>query len=183
MDAGLAAVLGALAGSVATIGAALATGWAQRESVRITARSEHRRERREPRQTVYGEFISLLFELRNVVAPLAVVTDDGFTDQVNQIPVDQCVNLADRIVGKSIDVALSGPAEVTRRAGNLQALGFMLAVAVRAVQERFAEDGWETEHRRTLAHSYLTKRTLEYQNSLNEFVVCAQAALDDDGTL
>lgn len=51
-------MLGALAGSVATIGAALATGWAQREGARITARSEHRRQRLEPRTAIYKEFIS-----------------------------------------------------------------------------------------------------------------------------
>jgi hypothetical protein len=67
MDAGLAAVLGALAGAVATTGAAFATGWATREQAKIAARGEHRRQRRDARHGVYKEFISTASELRKVV--------------------------------------------------------------------------------------------------------------------
>ncbi|MGW7548452.1 hypothetical protein ACWGKQ_46160 [Streptomyces sp. NPDC054770] len=67
MDAGLAAVLGALAGAVATTGAAFAAGWSAREQAKFAARAEHKRQRREPREKAYKAFLSEAIALRELL--------------------------------------------------------------------------------------------------------------------
>lgn len=57
MDAGLAAVLGALVGGAGTVTAGVVTGWAAREQAKITARAEHHRHRIDSREAAYRAFI------------------------------------------------------------------------------------------------------------------------------
>ncbi|MGW0987914.1 hypothetical protein ACWD46_17045 [Streptomyces sp. NPDC002486] len=172
MDAGLAAVLGALAGSVATIGAALATGWAQRESARITVRSEHRRERREPRHGVYKEFISEASRMCDEVGIFA--TYDMFPpDLVTENRAQRIEGAADSVKEKWVEVALAGPREVAEVASKIERLSNGLAFRIRAYQ-RAASTGMMER---------IKLEAVEIEESLDRLVFLAQAALDDDGSL
>ncbi|MFD5567981.1 hypothetical protein [Streptomyces cadmiisoli] len=185
MDAGTAAVLGALAGSVATIGAALATGWAQREGARITARSEHRRERREPRHNVYKEFIAEASRMRNLVGVFAIGAE-----MIDRIPlrflsdefISDLFNLSDIVKSKSTDAALAGPREIAEAATRVANLSHELVIDLKALKEVSEDD--ESHDGQFLRHvqevTYASARA--FRNSLDEFILCAQAALDDDGT-
>ncbi|GGX12675.1 hypothetical protein [Streptomyces chartreusis] len=173
MDAGLAAVLGALAGSVATIGAALATGWAQREGARITARAEHRRERREPRQSVYKVLISEASQLRDSSAPFAVHPD--LYPVFEEEPEARWRQLVTAIKEASTDAALAGPPEVSEAAISLSR-GASALLAELCVYNIVDEDGQRDARVRLFLQSQ------EFDSSVTVFIIAAQAALDDDGS-
>lgn len=189
MDAGLAAVLGALAGATATIGAALATGWAQRESACIAARSEHRRQRREPRQKAYKEFIAAASELRVLTgtvrrapkgAPLSVFTEDF---------LKSCIKVHAQISAQWLEIALAGPGEVEKAASRLESysidvitfVGWIVGVRKREVEcteessSVLAKEAKET-------FGQFKDLVPKIYEALDEFVSAAQSALDDDGT-
>ncbi|MFF7893888.1 hypothetical protein ACFZDI_18715 [Streptomyces sp. NPDC007907] len=184
MDAGLAAVLGALAGSVATIGAALATGWAQREGARIAARSEHRRERREPRHSLYRELLGAAtafekmvghYEFFDIEVPEdLLLRDEDIPDFLQkQVAVEKL----------AVEVALAGPKNVGEVALSLAKLSdelFKYAVALSAV----LAERQETEQRTwQFTTQKVTSASKRYSRTLSQFVSLAQAALDDDGSL
>ncbi|WP_158686603.1 hypothetical protein [Streptomyces griseoflavus] len=183
MDAGLAAVLGALAGSVATIGAALATGWAQREGARITARSEHRRERREPRHAVYRELIEAATTLQNLTGHYAYF-DDAMPDDLhlNEEDVARIFQQQRDIKPLAIQAALAGPADVGEVAMKLAKQSYDLVVYVSALSG-FASDP-DTINERTwgFALKKATSVSRGYTQTLDHFVSRAQKALDDDGS-
>lgn len=110
-------MLGALAGAMATTGAALATGWSQRESARIAARAEYQRQRHQSRHTAYKSFIastqSLSYASRTFRRQEIPV--DAFTDSV----VETFASAESEIKEAWLEVVLSGPAEVSRRAAPL----------------------------------------------------------------
>ncbi|MDI1452471.1 hypothetical protein NHG22_01325 [Streptomyces sp. ATE26] len=94
MDAGLAGVLGALAGAVSTAGAALVTGWSARETATIGARAQHLQERRGAREACYTKFLDIAYavfaELEKIVPRLLAVESiaaelDAFLDTVKPI--------------------------------------------------------------------------------------------------
>lgn len=116
MDAGLAAVLGALAGSVATIGAALATGWSQREGARIAARSEHRRERREPRHEVYRQFIAEANHMGQQAAVYCTLGAALRPDYYTEARTQRVHEMTRLIQSKATESALAGPKDVTESA-------------------------------------------------------------------
>ncbi|MFI9252473.1 hypothetical protein [Streptomyces sp. NPDC053069] len=179
MDAGIAAVLGALAGSVATIGAAMATGWAQREGARIAARSEHQRQRREPRHLVYKEFISKA-ELVRHRASIYSSLDDGLTpDYVTEQQVNELFEAATEIKAAATEAALVGPKKVTAAALAIAHLGSDLA-AYAAIFRDLTEPQHQQIGKRS--HRKLVRVAKEYQNSLDNFILRAQGALDDDGS-
>ncbi|MFI8834029.1 hypothetical protein ACIGPN_23780 [Streptomyces afghaniensis] len=128
MDAGLAAVLGALAGSVATIGAALATGWAQREEARIAARAEHRRERREPRLEAYRAFISATSDLREQSTFFTV--RDLVPDDLDEVTTDLLFQAVSGMKESALEVSLAGPRRVSKEAIKIQRLGSELSTNV-----------------------------------------------------
>jgi hypothetical protein len=180
MDAGLAAVLGALAGSVATIGAAIATGWAQREGARITARSEHRRERREPRHDLYKEFISKANLIKHQ-AGTYVALEDGLTpDYVDEDQARFMLDSSSEIEKKATEVALAGPKKVTEAVLSIARLSNELAITV------YSFRSWaESRHERIREHQRkkIIALSLDYESSLADFILRAQSALDDDGSL
>ncbi|MFF6808824.1 hypothetical protein ACFZAG_02850 [Streptomyces sp. NPDC012403] len=181
MDAGTAAVLGALVGSVATIGAALATGWAQREGVRITARSEHRRERREPRQGAYQEFISSALSLHSQIHVFAgeaeLVPEAISSDEYSQFHA-----LASAVEQKSITVALAGPREVTEAALKIGRLSIDIASNIGAVGLIHANDEGSDERFRWKMRKVIADHAVLFESAVDNFVLLAQAALDDDGS-
>ncbi|MCX4687228.1 hypothetical protein OG401_23470 [Kitasatospora purpeofusca] len=183
MDAGLAAVCGALAGSVATIGAAFATGRAQREGARIGARVEHRKERRMPRQEAYKRLMSAASEIRSIrKSPVP-----GESEPQRAYQANKDVKLAWE------DIALLGPDDVSRAASELRDLAFALYTLIWALYGTP-----NVEHERVLygtANSPEDRQRMRqgYRESLDvlegkiadaieEFAEAARTALDDDGS-
>ncbi len=177
----MAAVLGALAGSVATIGAAIATGWAQREGARISARAEHRRERRGPRQEIYKEFIS--------VASVFRAESGRFTyreiipDVIDRARVDSLNEAAKTMKDCALSVALAGPRRVSQEAIKIERMSRDLVTLVLILKQVMEHSG---EGRQRLERSY-RKRTVvaarKVDKTIEGFVLRAQAALDDDGSV
>ncbi len=178
MDAGLAAVLGALAGSVATIGAALATGWAQRESALITVRSEHRRDRREPRQNAYKEFISIAHRMRNLTAAWAV--DVNLTPEIDDTREEAWSQTERTLKQVATDAVLAGPTPVAKAAIELTQSATQLVINLKTYRQCVAEGQGRLvrEMRRQLFVS-----ATEFDAALSGFMLIAQSALDDDGSL
>lgn len=161
MDAGLAAVCGALAGSLSTICAALATGRAQRESAEITARADHRKSRREPREVAYRRFISSVGVLRDW---------EYYDDESNQD--DELHPLVVNIRDAWTEVLLAGPKNVNDPSGNLMdaCVAFRIKVRERAQSNFQTPRTWVVDARRDI------------RLRLTDFVEAAQVALDDDGS-
>lgn len=181
MDAGTAAVLGALAGSTATIGAALATGWAQREGARIAARSEHRRERREPRQNTYKRFIAAASDMRSAVGIYGLDVDLG-SDAIDEHLSEEWSTLAHKVGSESLDVALAGPEQVTTAAIKIASLSSEIRGSVNLIVHLASEGTPErirlSKHMRKKLKSEVNK----FEEAVEGFVLRAQAALDDDGS-
>ncbi|MEW9519338.1 hypothetical protein [Streptomyces tubercidicus] len=175
MDAGTAAVLGALAGSVATIGAAMATGWAQREGARITARSEHRRERREPRYNAYKEFIAEATRMRNASAVWGI--DLSHTSEVDDEIIDYWRLVENALKNKARDVVLAGPTKVTKAVIELERLATELVVEFMTYRDVVGQEPLQSEMRRQLL-----LKAREFESALVSFKLSAQVALDDDGS-
>ncbi|MFJ3922764.1 hypothetical protein [Streptomyces sp. NPDC090022] len=183
MDAGLAAVCGALAGSVATIGAAMATGWAQREGVRITARAEHRKERREPRHGAYKEFIAVTSRMNDHVAILAVAYDAFPFERINETFTARCEEAADAVKEKWVEVALAGPKEIATTASKLERLSNALTFRVLGLHQYVSGERTTSEEALQGIKDRIAEEAREFEETLDRFVFLAQAALDDDGSV
>jgi NACalpha-BTF3-like transcription factor len=183
MDSGIAAVLGALAGSVATIGAALATGWAQREGARIAARSEHRRERREPRHAVYRDLLEAATTFHGVIGHYEFFDAEVPEDlHLQEEDISGLLQKQVAVKKNAIEVALAGPKEVSEAAMKLAKWSdeiFLYATALTGLSE--AE---QAADQRTWRYTIkrATNASKQYGRALEEFVPSAQAALDDDGS-
>ncbi|MFF8403834.1 hypothetical protein ACF06P_19685 [Streptomyces sp. NPDC015684] len=188
MDAGVAAVLGALAGAVATTGAALATGWAAREQAKIAARGEHRRQRRDSRQVVYEEFITTASaqERHAALFFLAPVPTDqesfdlalrgsGNTDA--ETLWSESHRLYIELLKITIRVKLAGPRVMSEAASvvcdrshdvmdSTMTVGHGL-IGGEPISERF-EKGRE--------------RWMKLDDAIDDFIEKARISLDDDGT-
>jgi hypothetical protein len=174
MDAGLAAVLGALAGAAGTTLAGLATGWSAREQARITARAEHQRQRRQPRHEVY----------ENLIRTAASVRDHAGSrfayDIVANPTLEYChesEQLADTIKEQWIQVALAGPKIVEQPAADIARSAAELSACAYGFYSECTNAGDEEEHWEKGKEVY---RRL--QQELDVFISAAQEALDDDGT-
>ncbi|MGW3760714.1 hypothetical protein [Streptomyces sp. NPDC005131] len=181
MDAGTAAVLGALAGSVATIGAALATGWAQREGARITARSEHRRERREPRHDVYKEFISALTAMRFMASVFAIDAEHA-PDNIDDELMGRWLEVVNRIGPKAIETTLAGPKDVAKAAIRLHQLGDDIYIRLKYLERLLASNEANDQAIRVMVRRLLFEEAKQFQRRADDFIFTAQAALDDDGS-
>ncbi|MEV5190709.1 hypothetical protein [Streptomyces werraensis] len=181
MDAGLAAVLGALAGSVATIGAALATGWAQRESARIAARAEHRRERRGPRLEAYRKFISVASQFRRESS--FFVCGDFIPDDLDDATVDALHEMAGELQSSALEVSLAGPRRVSKEVIKIQRMSSDLVTSVLLLKQlRGSPDVLHPRlRRRFLKDAVAAARGAS--RAIDGFVLRAQAALDDDGSV
>ncbi|MFD4700836.1 hypothetical protein [Streptomyces niveus] len=118
MDAGLAAICGALAGAVATTGAALATGWSQRESARIAARAEYQRQRHESRHAAYKRFISITQTLNDETRFLRTLGNSSQHD-FSQEFADRCSALEQEVKEVWMEIVLAGPVEAGAAAGKV----------------------------------------------------------------
>ncbi|MFE9569239.1 hypothetical protein ACFYMW_12175 [Streptomyces sp. NPDC006692] len=183
MDAGIAAIGGALAGSVATVGAAFATGWWQRENIRLTGRAEHWRQRREPRSQVYREFASAVADIRDRVrtqphmpdSGLAWVSPEFFSDTLT----DQLREMLVPVRRSWLDVALAGPQSVSGSAAEIEKACRKLVVFAMGARSTSSDESSQ-------AYVGSSRAFIETANSLSplldSFIEIAQAALDDDGT-
>lgn len=184
MDAGTAAVLGALAGSVATIGAALATGWAQREGARIVARSEHRRQRREPRNGAYKSFITAASQMSDQVGIFTVSYEAFPYDRIDVLFAARCEEAADRVKSTWVDVALAGPKEVTEIASRIDRLSNALVVRIAGLNQLLnPETRALTDAAYDGLKDVIAAEAEELEGNLDRLVLLAQSALDDDGSL
>ncbi|MER6189605.1 hypothetical protein [Streptomyces cyaneofuscatus] len=178
MDAGLAAVLGAIAASMGSVAAA----FAQHETARISARADHRRERRQPRHDTYRLFIQKVLLVKERVAY------DGYEDTT----FNEEEALIKAVHESWIDVSLLGPQPVISAASRLRddALGVIELMAItRHLQERLSymddeDDTLEGElekYSSSVDHLYDAAQTLT--KSTDQFSTAASASLDDDGTV
>ncbi|MEU8619939.1 hypothetical protein [Streptomyces sp. NPDC048623] len=186
MDAGLAAVLGALAGAVATTGAAVAAGWAQREVARITARSQHRKERLQSRQSHYREFASAAYTVRDLVKRSVGHRESSHvvTDQFSQ----ELQTAWKALQGARLDVVLSGPDQVGMAAQKLEELASEVSREARVfiVMGMLETQGVvmsESDRRdRHEALMFVQNSATAFEEKVGEFERLAQAALEDDGS-
>ncbi|MEU9625307.1 hypothetical protein AB0D89_00580 [Streptomyces luteogriseus] len=183
MDAGTAAVLGALAGSVATIGAALATGWAQREGARITARSEHRKERREPRYGAYKHFIAEASRMNDRVGIFTVAYDPFPFERIDELFAERCEEAADAVKEKWVEVALAGPKDIAETASRLERLSNALTFRVLGLHQYVSGERSAGEEALLGIKDRIEEEAKEFEQTLDKFIFLAQAALDDDGSL
>jgi hypothetical protein len=178
MDAGLAAVLGALAGSVGTVAAAVA----QRETVRITARAQQRNERRQPRHDAYKAFAMAVTEVRKRVS------FNEYTDTTEREEEE----FRDKLYERWIDLSLMGPESVINAGAMLrdEALKVVFLMGeTRHLGRRFlAVDENDEEAHEAASDTYSASIDLLWEiardltDIISEFSLVSQAALDDDGT-
>ncbi|MFJ2407109.1 hypothetical protein ACIOUE_38080 [Streptomyces xanthochromogenes] len=182
MDAGVAAVCGALAGSVATIGAALATGWSQREGARISARAEHLRQRREPRHDVYKGFIAAVSEMNDATRNVRAINSpriEHFTDE----QVLQYKRAAGVIKAQWLEVALAGPKSVNRVATRIKEASNLIAIEAEALLIiRVAPELLDRHQGGRETIQGVKKAAEDLTKWLSEFTELAQAVLDSDGS-
>lgn len=174
-------MLGALAGSVATIGAAIATGWAQREGSRISARAEHRRERRGPRQDVYKEFILVASAFQAESARYSY--REILPDVIDDARVNSLSEAATAIKECALSVALAGPRKVSKEAIKIERMSRDLTTLVSMLKRvaEHAREGHQRVERNLRKDTVVAARKVD--QAIDGFVLRAQAALDDDGSV
>jgi hypothetical protein len=103
MDAGIAAVLGAVTGSISGVVGSVMAGRAQREGVLMTVRSDHAKERHQPRRDAYKAYLQVLLDLDARLNTPAY--EDSTPEEEKQ--------LRSELDARWIDVALVGPEVIT----------------------------------------------------------------------
>ncbi|MFC8005560.1 hypothetical protein ACFUCH_13515 [Streptomyces olivaceus] len=183
MSAVIAALLGTFLGSLATIGAAVVSGWAQREGARISARAQYVKDRHEPRREAYKSFIEVATNLKERFARLSnyerasIGERDSFRKEIN---------------ARWVELSLLGPADVITVASDVRdiALDVVHQMGVAAHEEfvylRVDEDD-EDRHEAAQHHfegvmTDLLSAANELAAAIDDFAMIASAALDDDGT-
>ncbi|NEA63929.1 hypothetical protein [Streptomyces sp. SID12488] len=180
MDAGIAAVSGALAGSVATIGAAFATGWWQRENTRITARAAYRKDQRQPRYDAYKSLIRHGDALSNVFLMGAYDSDMA----------DAAAEKLTHIEEAWLEISLLGPASVLTVSRSVhrksQALVFKIESCAGTGELPGASE--ETANPNSAYQHYLRligeveQLSMELAVTLVDFSEAAQIAIGNDGS-
>lgn len=174
---------GALAGSVATIGAAFAMGWATREAARISARSQHRMERMTPRESRYKEFILAAYEVRSVlgrvngfnIVTLLLDSDDYF---------EAATEAGRRVNAKLVDVALAGPETVSELARSILKLteGSRRALFECSAELAFTDADDVRRERGENGARTVAEIRQDLTSKISDFEREAQRVLDDDGS-
>ncbi|MFG2928720.1 hypothetical protein [Streptomyces achromogenes] len=183
MDAGLAAVCGALAGAVGAVGAAWAASRAQWKSARLTVRSEHLRQRHDKRAAHYKTLLSAISDLQGALNGGSYFPGSElhrFTEEYCDA-AEACVKkLRDAVE----DVALFGPREprdlavrILRTAEITMWAVFDLGAINSASEVTYPEP-------EVVERSVATVRRGKDRLSelLDAFSESARVALDDDGT-
>jgi hypothetical protein len=192
MDAGLAAVLGALAGAVATTGAAFATGWSAREQAKITARAEHLLQRRDARQAVYQEFIAAAQAHEDLTKVLLLPTPEDFADVERLRLLPQGMDL-ETLASESkalhrnlrqiaTRVQLAGPKEVSNAVESVVKSSNEVVGSLGVMPLPADVLGGQTLW--TLSEKWREgcTRFVNFSSAIDELIEIARLALDDDGT-
>lgn len=174
MDAGLAAVLGALAGSVSTIGASIATSRAQREEARIAARASNRQQLRAPRENAYRAFIESSMALLNQTDIFR--SDPTATDHVTPELSELVDGLAKTVTEKWLDVALAGPPTAEQAARAIMKTAGDVHIYVRIT----SRSGRPIEFRSPISRA--RNHVLRLGREIDKFVLIAERSLNDDGS-
>ncbi|MYQ90741.1 hypothetical protein GTY20_05015 [Streptomyces sp. SID4946] len=109
MDAGLAGVLGALAGSVSAAGVAFIGGWYTREVAQIGARSEHLKERWDTREARYKNFLLIL---ESAEAQLEKIAGLLLSQQSISVELEAFIDQVKPIETARIEVMLAAPTDL-----------------------------------------------------------------------
>lgn len=182
MDSGLAAILGAATGSIGGVIGAITAGKAQRESVRMTLRSEQIKERRQPRHAVYKAFIQVTTDLKERLAVL---------EEYDHARREELESLRKEVSARWTELSLSGPGSVIPGASHVRdlALAVLNEMGVAAHAEfrllRVEEEGEQYEiarERYENAMSRLLDAAHLLSDAIDDFAIIASAALDSDGT-
>ncbi|MCD9592326.1 hypothetical protein [Streptomyces sp. 8ZJF_21] len=176
MDAGIAAVCGALAGGVATIGAALATGWSQREGARIAARAQYINEVRQPRREAYRGLISSATELSTAAASEAIALE---SERMNQ-----ALSLGEPIEKSWLDISLLGPKRALVRASQVRRDAYATLVALHRFHMWLenGQGGASDEQRGEELSQSLTDAAVRLDKSIEDFAAAAQISLEETGS-
>ncbi|MGY1502921.1 hypothetical protein ACW4TU_41205 [Streptomyces sp. QTS52] len=181
MDAGLAALLGALAGAVSATAAGVSTGWATREQAKISARAEHYRQRIEPREAAYRAFITANNALvEHMGRKYGFPSDSAYLSSApSREFAGEGRELAKTIRNCWQDIALLGPPAVAEAATSAEAEAFQLAsqCLMHALSETFEVSAEKMTHTANRAHT----RYNNLKQSIITFTSAAQQALDSDG--
>ncbi|MGW1215694.1 hypothetical protein ACWD5F_39290 [Streptomyces sp. NPDC002499] len=170
VDAGFAAVLGALAGAAATTGAGLVTGWAARQQTRTTARVEHRKLLMEPRRQAYRQFIAAAMAF--LEHHELVIT----TRRVDAAFADEAARLAEAVKEGWVSVALAGPKDAEKWAAAFRKECREHARALAYFTDPTAntpDDHWPE----------LYGTWMELGDRMSAFISAVQLTLDDDGSV
>jgi hypothetical protein len=183
MVAVIAALLGTLLGSLATIGAAVVSGWAQREGARISAKSQYVQNRHQPRRESYRAFIEVATDLKEYFTPLRNYERPNLSEQES---------LRKEINARWVDLSLLGPADVITGASHVRdiALDLVRQIGVAGYEEFVFLRVDEDDEDRHEAAQYRYEAVLDelmatvrlLSDAIDEFALVASAALDDDGT-
>jgi len=180
MDAGTAAICGALAGSAGTVLAALATGWAQRESSRIGVRAEYQRDRRQSRHENYRKFIAAADEIKDLT--LYQWTPLTGPETTTPEEIVRITELANELRAILVEVQLAGPTRVIEIAGTVYVACKQLSMTLEGLTGLPEATG---QPDRTLARESLCEWTRASANLLSESLgamkVIALNVLEDDG--
>ncbi|MFF7051077.1 hypothetical protein ACFY94_22225 [Streptomyces griseorubiginosus] len=178
MDAGLAAVLGALAGAAGTTGAAFAASWATREQARIAARSEHRRQRREPRLEIYKNFIQSANSVADHLRTLSSRSGERRIGTISTEYLDELERLVGDLSEQRDSAMLAGPDLISELGEN---------VALRAIHVHLILQGWWLASQRSGSNgeeslNEAVAEIQEYIDRIRSFAREARDTLDDDGS-
>lgn len=182
-------MLGALAGSVATIGASVATGWSAREQARTAARAEHLRQRRDARQTIYEELITAAHAHSDLTKILLLPAPEDFSDleRLRLLPpgmdlmmvIRESEALHESVKKISTRVQLAGPKEVSTAAALVdeKSREVYAVLAVMRVPATYPgalslSDQWRDG----------CTRFCDFSDAMDDFSERARIALDNDGT-
>lgn len=178
MDAGLAAVLGALAGAVGAVGGAWMTSRGQLKSARLAARAEHRRQRREPRNEVYATFLKSSNQLLDAWTPIRSIGD------VNAERRDIVYAAVDSIDTAYSAVALSGPEAVSDIAEEIRDHAARLRQEARFLWagHHVRQDDGEPEEWISDIEARVPRARTALSALIRSFTVAARTTLDDDGS-
>lgn len=170
---------GALAGSVATIGAALATGWSQREGARIAARSAYAKEQRQPRHDAYRSL------MQNATS--AADTSCEGVDGETMLLVSEKLYAVEEAW---LEISLLGPPAVFRQASQVRRGCAQLVHAVNSAAATGALPGADvetTDPNTAYAHyvarlAEVDQLAMELAIMIDTFAEAAQEAIVNDGS-
>ncbi|MFC8173084.1 hypothetical protein [Streptomyces sp. NPDC057325] len=183
MDAVVAALLGTLLGSLATIGAAVVSGRSQREGARIAARAQYIKDLHAPRSAGYKSFMKMATDLK-----IRVLDNDGYEESTRQ----EVRDLRNNVFDQWESLSLLGPTEVTVSGSKVRDSALDLLSQMDATRNmtfmhslnRGASEDEEEAAREAYENSLRALDELAFSliERVDEFATVASAALNDDGT-